>query len=180
MKMFRVSTTVFFLCFLLIGGGILSACSSPSSTESPVSTPTLSLQAHSPVATPSSAPVAAPSEIPKPEEGKASVGGVLYTFSGHGPIPETIFYLTPAQGEADQPPRVLVGPREEKGDIQGKSNAEGQITLNNVPAGNYYLAVWAPYNWLLAVESAEDQMPRLIELGPNESKNLGVINVAWP
>jgi hypothetical protein len=178
--MFRVFTTSFFLCFLLVGGVILSACSPSSSNESPVSTPTLSPQVQSSVATPSSAPLAVPSKIPKPEEGKASVGGVLYTFSGHGPIPETIFYLTPAQGGANQPPRVLVGPREEKGDIQGKSNTEGQITLNNVPAGNYYLAVWAPYNWLLAVESAGDQTPRLIELGPNESKNLGVINVAWP
>ena len=121
------------------------------------------------------------SEVPIPEAGKASISGVLYNFSGHDPIPETVFYLTPAVGEGKQdPPHVFVGPREEQGDIQGMSDTQGRIFLNNVPPGSYYLAVWAPYNWILAVESATDPTPRLIVLEPNQRENLGTVYLSWP
>lgn len=116
-----------------------------------------------------------------PEAGKASVSGVLYTFAGGGPIPGTPFYLTPGRGEASQrPPTVLVDPREEDGDVVGTSDDSGWIALNDVPPGNYYLAVWAPYNWILATESDLDLTPRLIVLEPDQRLNLEVIYVPWP
>lgn len=116
---------------------------------------------------------------PIPEPGKASVSGLLYSFTGKGPIPGTLFYLTPV-GELDDPPNVLVGPRSDQGDIRGISDDKGQIVLNNVPPGNYYLVVWAPYNWILAVESETDATPRLIILEPNQRVNLGIIYLSWP
>jgi hypothetical protein len=125
--------------------------------------------------------VETPSEIPAPEDGKASIGGILYTFAGHAPIPNTVFYLTPAKkDETNRPPSVLTAPRKEEGDIQGKSDSKGRITLNNVPPGKYYLAVWAPYDWILAVETPTKQIPRLITLEPGQRKDLGIVNVAWP
>jgi len=196
--------------FLLAVGGMITGCSCSSSPESPLPTQVSYLQAQSPLITSTSSapgaaaspievhpqiqppaatppasegtalPVEVPSEVPFPEAGKASVGGVLYTFSGNGPIPETVFYLTPAKGESNRPPLVLVGPREESGDVRGMSDAQGRIVLNNVPAGSYYLAVWAPYNWILAAESDTDSTPRLIVLEPGQRENLGVIYVAWP
>lgn len=116
-----------------------------------------------------------------PQPGMASVGGILYTFSGHGPIPGTLFYLTPGQGEANQqPPSVLVGPREENGDVSGTSDDKGWIALDNVPPGNYYLQVWAPYNWIAATVSDADLTPRLITVEAGQRLNLETIYVPWP
>jgi len=125
-------------------------------------------------------PIVIPTEPPAPAAGKASLTGILYSYSGHAPIPETIFYLTPAVGETKQhPPLVFVGPREEQGDIQGISDTEGQIFLNDIPPGNYFLAVWAPYNWILAAESDTDPTPRLIVLEPDQREDLGTVYVSW-
>jgi hypothetical protein len=181
-KMTKISTAALLLCLTILGG-VMAACAAPTPTESPIPTQPTSPGTESPVATPSSggiSPAATPAEIPVPEEGKAAIGGALYTFSGHGPIPETVFYLTPALGETNRPPQVLTGPSKEEGDVQGQSGPQGQVTLNSIPPGNYYLAVWAPYAWILAVESADDQTPRLITLDAGQRENLGTIYVAWP
>mgnify|MGYP001133039745 CR=1 FL=1 len=188
--MIKTYITDFALGMLAVGV-IVVACSS--ATPSPTPIPTLAespLPFQSPLvqstvqAQPSEAaisPVEIPTEAPTPETGKASLRGVLYTFSGHAPVPETIFYLTSAVGETKQdPPSVFVGPREEQGDIQGMSDTEGRIFLNNIPPGNYYLAVWAPYNWILVVESATDPTPRLIVVEPNQQEDLGTGYLSWP
>lgn len=116
---------------------------------------------------------------PIPQPGKASISGLLYSFTGAGPIPGTLYYLTPAK-EQGSPPVILVGPREDEGDIRGVSGDQGQIVLNNIPPGSYYLVVWAPYNWILAVESELNMTPRLITLKPNQRLNLGIVYVPWP
>jgi hypothetical protein len=111
----------------------------------------------------------------------ASIGGILYTFSGQGPIPGTLFYLTPGRGEAQSdPPTVLTGPHEEDGDVAGISGDDGWIALDNIPPGNYYLVVWAPYNWIIAGMSDTDLTPRLITVEPDQQLNLETIYVAWP
>lgn len=194
------------VCLLTIGS-LIAACSSsppatvvpPTSTSgakppgptsttdvalSPLQEPTHDL-GQSPLATPGSPPaippLETPDEVPIPEAGKAAISGVLYTFSGQGPIPGTLFYLTPGRGDNNQdPPAVLVGPQEDKGDISGTSDSKGWIALNDIPPGNYFLVVWAPYNWILASESEVDDTPRLITLEPDQQLNLGVIYVSWP
>jgi len=180
--MTKFSIIRFLLC-LLIAEAVATACSSPSSTNSPLLLSQSPL-VQSPIATQASEvttfPIEAPAEAPIPEAGKASISGVLYSFTSDGPIPETVLYLTPARGEAKRPPSILVGPRKELGDIQGVSDDHGQIFLNNIPPGNYYLAVWAPYDWILAVESTTDITPRLIELEPNQREALGIIYLSWP
>ena len=184
---------IHFLLGVIAVGGVAIACSSPILSPTPTSTPTgppfpfQSPLVHfqSPIGTQPSqvaiSPIEIPSEVPTPEAGKASVIGNLYTLSGHGPIPETVFYLTLAVGEVKRElPSVLVGPRKEQGDIQGMSDTQGRIFLRNVPPGNYYLAVWAPYNWILAVESTTDSTPRLIVVDPNQQEDFETVYLSWP
>ncbi len=115
---------------------------------------------------------------PIPESGKASISGLLYSITGDGPIPGTLYYLTPAT-EQGKPPNILVGPRNGV-EIRGLSDERGRVVLNNIPPGRYYLVVWAPYNWILAVESEVNMTPRLIVLGPDQRVNLGIICLPWP
>jgi hypothetical protein len=116
---------------------------------------------------------------PAPEPGKASISGVLYTFTGKGPIPQTAFYLVPALGESSPyPPLILLGPRSE--DPQGRSDIRGRIVVNNIQPGTYYLAVWAPYGWILAVQSETESSFLVLNLKPNQRLNLGIIYVPWP
>jgi hypothetical protein len=150
----------------------VSPIATPAAPVSPIATPAAPV---SPIATP-----AAPAITVVPEKGKAALSGLLYSLNFQRTIPETAFYLIPAEADK-QPPEVLFGPRPEKGDIRGFSDAEGRFLLNNIPPGDYFMAVWAPLNWILAVEGASaDSNPRLISLSPDESKTLGTINVPWP
>jgi hypothetical protein len=123
----------------------------------------------------------APSSAPDPEPGKASISGVLFSYTIRQIVPETAFYLTPAVGPdyLDMPP-ILIGPRPEKGDIYGRSAADGQIAVNDIPPGNYFLVVWAPYNWSVAQVSDADNSPLLLELLADQMQQLGVIFLSWP
>lgn len=118
----------------------------------------------------------------EPEAGMASISGVLYSYRSLAIIDDVSYYLTPADESGDEisPPGVLMGPRKVNGDIAGNSNASGQMGLNNIPPGKYYLAVWTVYSWLFAYESQEAEIPLLITLKEGEKLNLGVIYVNWP
>lgn len=120
-------------------------------------------------------------DAPSPQSGKAAVSGMLFSFTISQVLPETAFYLTPAVGpeHRDVPP-LLTGPDPEKGDLSAASDAQGAFRLNDIPPGNYFLVVWAPYNWSVAVTSVTGATPLLIELGPDERLPLGVVYVSWP
>jgi len=75
---------------------------------------------------------------------------------------------------------VLAGPKAESGDVRGQSDDQGRIVLTDVPPGNYFLAVWAPYNWVFAHESETDLTPHLIILEPDKWHDLGRIEMVWP
>lgn len=162
------------LCLLL--SLLLTACGS---VVTPPGSPLTSSQ--SPIATqsPETDLLSLIPDPPVPEPGKASISGLLYSISGKGPIPGTLYYLTPSK-EPDTPPNILVGPRDKGGDVRGTSDDQGRVVLNNIPPGSYYLVVWAPYNWVLAVESDIDMTPRVITLQANQQVNLGVVYLPWP
>lgn len=171
----KVESVVLLICLLILVIGT-AACSFPASME-PTPATELSREAPSPV---QGEPLSAPSQDPpEPGSGKAAISGVLYTFTGKGPIPGTLFYLTPA-GDQSTPPPALMGIREENKDVSGQSDSQGRIVLNNIPPGRYYLAVWAPYNWIIAVESDTNPTPRLIVLEPDQRLDLGMIYLSWP
>jgi len=164
------------LIFCLLSGLLSTACGS---AVTPLSSPLTSSQSPVAARSPETDLLSLIPDPPVPEPGKASISGLLYSISGKGPIPSTLYYLTPSK-EPDTPPNILVGPRDEEGDVRGTSDDQGRIVLNNIPPGSYYLAVWAPYNWVLAVESETDMTPRSINLQVNQQVNLGVVYLPWP
>ena len=123
----------------------------------------------------------APMSAPEPEPGKASISGIFFSYTIRQTIPETAFYLTSGIGpdQREMPP-ILIGPRSEKGDISGRSSPDGQIALNAIAPGCYYLVVWAPYNWAVAQVSETDNSPLLLELSADQARQLGVIFLSWP
>lgn len=121
-----------------------------------------------------------PDSAPQPQSGKASISGVIYSPITQHIIPETAAYLAPGWGELKQdPPIMLVGPREETGDIGFRTDMNGQFFINNIEPGTYYLLVWAPYDWLFGQNSAEDITPRKITLAPDQMLELGIVYVAY-
>ncbi len=123
----------------------------------------------------------APSDDFKPKPGKAALSGVFYSLTMSQVLAETGAYLSPATGtEKKDPPRLVVGPRDQYGDIQFTSDKKGEFRLDSVAPGNYYLLVWAPTGWVIAQKSSADTTPMLIELKADQTQKLGVIYLPWP
>lgn len=122
-----------------------------------------------------------PVNAPQPPSGKASISGVFYSRSTLQIVPETAFYLTPANGESGREPPAIVGePDTRRGDVLGQTDASGQFVLADVPPGSYYMFLWAPYDWRPVEMNKDDQTPRLIELMSDQIAPLGVMYVTWP
>jgi len=84
--------------------------------------------------------------------------------------------LFSSKREYDPPPKRLCGGCL----LVAESDDQGRIVLTDVPPGNYFLAVWAPYNWVLAHESRTDLTPRSFVLEPDTEHDLGRIEMVWP
>jgi hypothetical protein len=122
-----------------------------------------------------------PEDALEPAHGTASISGLVYSYTVNRVIPKTLYYLTPAVGENDDIiPALLIGPEEDNGDIKSETNRLGQIYLKDVPPGNYYIVVWAPYNWSIVENSPTEQVPRLIKLKEGDRQVLGNLFVSWP
>jgi hypothetical protein len=116
-----------------------------------------------------------------PVSGKASLSGVLFSYTLSQVVPDTRFYLTPAVGkDKNEVPSILLGPNPNDGDYSGFSDQKGDIEINNIEPGNYYLIIWSPITWAIAEMSDQNQKPLLIILEPNQRRKLGVIYVSWP
>lgn len=121
-------------------------------------------------------------QAPEPQDGMAALSAVLYSPYINRIIPGTQFYLTPAINEDGQTyiPSMFVGPKEENGDVIGTTDEQGRILLDNVPPGNYYLAVWTVYNWPLAFGAQDDALPLLVSVEAGDQQDLGLLYVEWP
>jgi hypothetical protein len=126
--------------------------------------------------------LAAITEAAEPEEGLASVAGVVYSFGTvPGAVRGTQVYMEAAD-EVDGeffPPAVSLGPKVADGDIIVETNDLGQLQMQ-IPPGNYYAAVWTVYDWKLVNAEANDQAPRLITVEEGDQLDLGVLYVYWP
>lgn len=182
------------------GGGATEAAATPDASAAAEQVSPLTAQVSplpqpaSPLITGPLIEIAVPSDInvitqlaqetkaPAPAEGMASLSGVLYSPKVNRIIPGTNFYLTPAIEENGQSyiPTMFVGPKEDSGDVAGFTNEKGQLMLDNIPPGNYYLAVWSVYDWLLAFGDAADELPLLITLEEGDQRDLGLLYVDWP
>jgi len=119
---------------------------------------------------------------PPPAEGNASISGLLYSYSMNSVIRGTVFYLTPAIEVEGRlvPPTLYSGPQEENGDVAGTSDDYGRFAIDSVPPGVYYLAVWAPYDWILAFESQDASTPLQIQVEAGDQLDLNQLYVSWP
>lgn len=174
---FRVSLLVFMAFLMLVSGCSPAQKASPSpSTEG---YPTMGYQGMEGYAPPENSSFEIPEgnvPAPVPEEGKASLSGVLFQKSHSAVLAKFSLYLTPAQGEnRDQPPPILAGPLADKGDIPTTSNEKGEFFFNNLEPGNYFLVVSLGYDYELAVKSLDDATPMLIRLEPNQQLALGTV-----
>lgn len=126
--------------------------------------------------------VAAEQKPLAPQAGRGSISGVLYSYQTTAVIPGTAFYLTPAIEVEGQlvPPTLYSGPKEANGDVGSSTDNYGRFDLDNVPPGTYYLAVFAPYDWILAFESQEATMPLKIEVKEGDQLDLDILWVSWP
>lgn len=126
--------------------------------------------------------LAAETKSTPPQKGMAAISGVLYSPKVNRIIPGTQFYLTHAIEDNGQTyiPSMFVGPKVDKGDVAGISNEKGQVFLDNIPPGKYYMPVWTIYDWLLAFGRQDDEMPLLITLEEGEQLDLGLLYVDWP
>lgn len=122
----------------------------------------------------------APETAPQPQSGMAAISGTLFSFTQRMVLPETNFYLAALDEEGNLPP-ILAGAKTDAGDIPGRSDAQGNFTLDNVKPGKYILVVWGPYNWSIMAESVENpSSPRIIEAKADQSLPLGITYFSWP
>lgn len=119
--------------------------------------------------------------IPLPEKGFSTIAGILQTPIDHKRIQGITFYLTKAIGDDNRtPPPVLSEPSRSRGDVIGYTNNVGAFVVTDIAPGNYYMFVWAPYDWRPVQVSEQDPRPKLLELTPNQTQNLGDLYVTWP
>lgn len=120
-----------------------------------------------------------PNDAPKPKIGYGSISGTLYSFTTGITLAKTHYYLIQGDGpNRNEMPPLLVGPTDE--DIKGITDEKGQFFINNIPPGNYFLIVEAPYSYSPAVTSMTDFSPLLLKIIENEKYPLGVVFVSWP
>ncbi len=119
---------------------------------------------------------------PVPQDGMAAVSAVLFSYAFNSPIVTTYFYLTPAAVVDGTPvPEIAIyGPRPDKGDVGGNTNEQGQLMLDNVPPGDYFMLVSSFYDWPAAFNSPDDWMPALISVQAGQQLDLGLLYVNWP
>lgn len=116
-----------------------------------------------------------------PKSGKGSISGVLFSFTNHMIVPKTFFYLTPGWGvDKNQPPAGFSGPDIRNGDISGRSDEKGQISLDAVPPGTYFLVVESGMNWVVGVNSDLNPTLRPIIVEADKKSELGIIYLSWP
>ena len=125
-------------------------------------------------------PPPAPAEAPQPASGKASISGVFYSSYAGRAIKETAFYLVRAVGVNNDEMPAILPVDQQPGDIVGETDDAGQFALTDVPPGNYYLLLWAPYTWRPAQVGPDDPQPRLLKLAADQRLALGVAYVSWP
>jgi hypothetical protein len=182
MRRYLKAVAVISVCALVLA--VLCCCAGPESSATGLvvlereitATPTLAATA-APVA--SAEPAAAATATPTPGLG-CLTGHAVMVANGAG-IPGTTYYLAPALGGEDpHPPVMYAGPDREQGHVPGVSGSRGEIDLRDVAPGRYYLALWAPYDWVLAVRSSASEEPLLITIEPDTCTELGEIWFSWP
>jgi hypothetical protein len=123
----------------------------------------------------------APKTAPKPDAGKASISGLMFSIRNLAPVPGTPIYMTKGIGKNNrQLSPVLVGPDPTVGDIVLRSDDQGRFELNNIEPGNYYLIMFPPNDIVPLEIGMTERAPKLVEVSADQQLALGVLYVVWP
>jgi len=195
MKYVRMTSIhrMLFLAALLVGtaacappgnlppGNLPPAQSTQTGSSSPLASPLVADTTSIPIVGIEQALVDAPKDAPKPDAGKASISGLVFSPSLQKGVMKTGFYLTKAVGEKNrQISPILIGPEESQGDIRGYTDEKGIFSVNNLEPGNYFIVLSAPNDWVPFERDGTSGVPKLVELKADEQLALGVLYAPWP
>lgn len=188
------------LLFPLVLSLLLAACSSkPAAPTEPASNPSATLPAAVetspqttypsaemmlssayPIKLPDGVPLnslSAPAEALPPQEGFASISGLLYAYDISQILVNTDFWLYPAVTVGDQkvPPPLITNGDPAEGDIYGRTDANGAFYLDRVPAGDYFLLINYPDHTVFGQASPTPDAYLLITVAAGDRVAYGVI-----
>ena len=186
--------------FLLVLSLLLAACSSkPAAPTEPASNPSAALPEATesspattspaaemllntayPIKLPEGVPLnslSAPAEALPPQEGFASISGLLYAYDISQILVNTDFWLYPAVTVGDQkvPPPLITNGDPAEGDIYGRTDANGAFYLDRVPAGDYFLLINYPDHTVFGQASPTPDAYLLITVAAGDRVAYGVI-----
>lgn len=121
--------------------------------------------------------LSAPAEVLPPQEGFASISGLLYAYDISQILVNTDFWLFPAVTVGDQkvPPPIITNGDPAEGDIYGRTDANGAFYLDKVPAGDYYLLINYPDHTVFGQSSPTPDAYLLITVAAGDRTAYGVI-----
>ena len=121
--------------------------------------------------------LSAPTEALPPQEGFASISGLLYAYDISQILVNTDFWLFPAVTVGDQkvPPPLITNGDPAEGDIYGRTDANGAFYLDKVPAGDYYLLINYPDHTVFGQSSPTPDAYLLITVAAGDRTAYGVI-----
>lgn len=121
--------------------------------------------------------LSAPAEALPPQEGFASISGLLYAYDISQILVNTDFWLFPAVTVGDQkvPPPIITNGDPAAGDIYGRTDANGAFYLDKVPAGDYFLLINYPDHTVFGQSSPTPDAYLLITVAAGDRTAYGVI-----
>lgn len=121
--------------------------------------------------------LSAPAEALPPQEGFASISGLLYAYDISQILVNTDFWLFPAVTVGDQkvPPPIITNGDPAEGDIYGRTDANGAFYLDKVPAGDYFLLINYPDHTVFGQSSPTPDAYLLITVTAGDRTAYGVI-----
>ncbi len=121
--------------------------------------------------------LSAPTEALPPQEGFASISGLLYAYDISQILVNTNFWLYPAVTVGDQkvPPPIITNGDPAEGDIYGRTDANGAFYLDKVPAGDYFLLINYPDHTVFGQSSPTPDAYLLITVAAGDRTAYGVI-----
>ncbi|MGV7976848.1 MAG: hypothetical protein AB2L16_08230 [Anaerolineaceae bacterium] len=121
--------------------------------------------------------LSAPAEALPPQEGFASISGLLYAYDISQILVNTNFWLYPAVtvGDKKVPPPIITNGDPAEGDIYGRTDASGAFYLDKVPAGDYFLLINYPDHTVFGQSSPTPDAYLLITVAAGDRTAYGVI-----
>jgi hypothetical protein len=126
--------------------------------------------------------IAALNKTRTPQPGLASMSFLLFSTSVDSVIPGNLAYLTKAVDVDGKlyPPNVFVGPNAAAGDVATYTDEYGRVNVDNLAPGNYVIAVWTVYDYIIIDDPEKPGYPQIFEVKAGDQLDLGLLEIGWP